>query len=142
MFLGRHAHTLDAKGRMAIPARFRDELAEGLVVTRGVDHCLAIYPMTAWNELAAKINALPVSDIDARTFRRMVFAEAIDLVLDAQGRILVPSELRAYAQIDRDAVVIGVHSFIEVWSPERWNTAREMFDEDGSAIVQRLAGLV
>jgi MraZ protein len=142
MFLGRHAHTLDAKGRMAIPARFRDELAEGLVVTRGVDHCLAIYPMTAWNELAAKINALPVSDIDARTFRRMVFAEAIDLVLDAQGRILVPSELRAYAQIDRDAVVIGVHSFIEVWSPERWNTARETFDEDGSAIVQRLAGLV
>ena len=142
MFLGRHAHTLDAKGRMAIPARFRDELADGLVVTRGVDHCLAIYPMTAWNELAAKINALPVSDIDARTFRRMVFAEAIDLVLDAQGRILVPSELRAYAQIDRDAVVIGVHSFIEVWSPERWNTARETFDEDGSAIVQRLAGLV
>src|SRR4051794_24090937 len=132
MFLGRHAHTLDAKGRMAIPARFRDELADGLVVTRGVDHCLAIYPMAAWNELAAKINALPVSDADARTFRRMVFAEAIDLVLDAQGRILVPSELRAYAQIDRDAVVIGVHSFIEVWSPERWNTAREAFDEDGS----------
>jgi MraZ protein len=142
MFLGRHAHTLDAKGRMAIPARFRDELADGLVVTRGVDHCLAIYPMAAWNELAAKINALPVSDADARTFRRMVFAEAIDLVLDAQGRILVPSELRAYAQIDRDAVVIGVHSFIEVWSPERWNTARETFDADGSAIVQRLAGLV
>ena len=72
----------------------------------------------------------------------MVFAEAIDLVLDAQGRILVPSELRAYAQIERDAVVIGVHSFIEVWSPERWNTARETFDADGSAIVQRLAGLV
>ena len=142
MFLGRHAHTLDAKGRMAIPARFRDELAEGLVVTRGVDHCLAIYPMAAWTELAAKINALPVSDADARTFRRMVFAEAIDLVPDGQGRILVPAELRAYAEIDRDAVVIGVHSFIEVWSPERWNTARETFDADGSAIVQRLAGLV
>ena len=142
MFLGRHAHTLDAKGRMAIPARFRDELGDGLVVTRGVDRCLSIYPILTWNELAANINALPVSDADARTFRRMVFAEAVDLMLDGQGRILLPPELRSYAGLDRDAVVIGVHSSIEVWSPERWNTAREAFDADGSEIVQRLAGLI
>ncbi len=142
MFLGRHAHTLDSKGRMAVPARFRDELADGLVVTRGVDHCLAIYPISQWNELAANIDALPVSDADARTFRRMIFAEAIDLVPDGQGRILIPPELRAFAGLEREAVVIGVHSFIEVWSPERWNAARETFDANGSAIVQRLAGLV
>lgn len=142
MFLGRHTHALDVKGRLAIPARFRDELASGLVVTRGVDQCLAIYPMSQWNELSAKINALPVSDADARTFRRMVFAEAMDLVPDGQGRILVSPELRSFAGIDREAIVIGVHSFVEVWSPERWNAARETFDADGAAIVQRLAGLV
>lgn len=142
MFLGRHAHTLDAKGRMAVPARFRDELAAGLIVTRGVDQCLAIYAVPEWDALAAKINALPIGDADARTFRRMMFAEAIDLVPDGQGRILIPPELRAFAGLEREAVVIGVHSFIEVWSPERWNAARETFDANGSAIVQRLAGLV
>src|SRR6476646_6450500 len=97
MFLGRHAHSLDAKGRMAIPARFRDELAEGLVLTRGVDRCLAIYPLARWSELSDRINALPVGDADARAFRRMIYSDAVDFVPDGQGRILIPAELREYA---------------------------------------------
>src|SRR5688572_23683374 len=106
MFLGRHAHNLDAKGRLAVPARFRDELASGVVLTRGIDRCLALYPMVAWQPLAEKVSALPITDPDARAFRRLVFAEAVDLALDAQGRILLPPELREYAGIEREAIVI------------------------------------
>lgn len=142
MFLGRHAHTVDAKGRMAVPARFRDALAEGLVLTRGIDRCLALYPMVAWQPLAEKISALPISDPDARTFRRLVFAEAVDLALDGQGRILLPPELRAYAGIDREALVVGVHTSVEIWSPERWAAVSAALDDDGSAVAQRLADLI
>lgn len=142
MFLGRHAHTVDAKGRMAVPARFRDALAEGLVLTRGIDRCLALYPLVAWQPLAEKISALPISDPDARTFRRLVFAEAVDLALDGQGRILLPPELRAYAGIDREALVVGVHTSVEIWSPERWAAVSAALDDDGSAVAQRLADLI
>ncbi len=125
MFLGRYNHTLDAKGRLAIPARFRDAVADGLVLTRGIDRCLALYPLAAWRPLAEKVSALPISDPDARNFRRMVFAEAADLALDAQGRILVPPELRRYAGLERDALVVGVDTAIEIWSPERWLAVSE-----------------
>lgn len=142
MFLGRYNHTLDAKGRLAIPARFRDAVAEGLVLTRGIDRCLALYPMAAWRPLAEKVSALPISDPDARNFRRMVFAEAADLTLDAQGRILIPPELRRYAGLEREALVVGVDTAIEIWSPERWQAVESVMDTDGAAIAQRLASLI
>jgi MraZ protein len=142
MFLGRHLHNLDAKGRIAIPARFRDALANGLVVTRGIDRCLALYPMSAWIPLAERVSSLPLSDPNARTFRRLVFAEAVDLELDSQGRILLPPELRDYAEIGRAAVVVGVDSFVEIWSPERWETQKAFIDADGAAIAERLASLI
>jgi len=142
MFLGRYAHTLDTKGRLAVPARFREELAGGVVLTRGIDRCLALYPMAAWRPLAEKVSALPISDPDARTFRRMVFAEAIDLELDGQGRILAPPDLRRYAEIERDAYVVGVNSSIEIWSPARWDAVTALIDNDGAAIAQRLASLI
>src|SRR5918997_1563447 len=142
MFLGRYNHTLDAKGRLAIPARFREALAEGLVLTRGIDRCLALYPLTAWRPLAEKVSALPISDPDARTFRRLVFAEAADLELDAQGRILLPPELRRYAGIEREAIVVGVNTSVEIWSPERWEAVNALMDEDGAAIAKRLATLI
>jgi len=142
MFLGRHAHSLDTKGRLAVPARFRDALAGGVVLTRGIDQCLALYPILAWEPLAEKVNALPLSDPDARAFRRLVFAEAVDLALDGQGRILVPPELRSYAGIDREAVVVGVNTYIEIWSPERWMAVALVIDHDGAGIAQRLATLI
>lgn len=142
MFLGRHAHAIDGKGRLAIPARFREELAGGMVVTRGIDRCLALYPLSAWEPLAAKVAALPTGDPDARDFRRMVFAEAADLVPDAQGRILLPPELRRFAGLDREALVIGVHTHVEVWSPEGWAALQARLDADGDAIARRLADLI
>jgi MraZ protein len=142
MFLGRYNHTLDVKGRLAIPARYREALAEGLVLTRGIDRCLALYPLAAWRPLAEKVSALPLSDPDARAFRRLVFAEAADLALDTQGRILVPPELRRYAGLERDAVIIGVDTALEIWSPERWQAVEAVMDADGAAIAQRLASLI
>ena len=142
MFLGRHAHNLDAKGRLAIPARFRDSLAEGVVLTRGIDRCLALYPLEAWRPLAEKVAALPLTDADARNFRRLVFAEAADLALDSQGRILIPPDLRRYAGIEREALVVGVDTSIEIWSPERWADVEASLDADGADIAQRLAVLL
>ena len=142
MFLGRYAHSLDAKGRLAIPARFRDELAAGLVLTRGIDRCLSLYPMAAWLPLAERVSALPLTDPDARNFRRMVFAEAVNLDLDGQGRILVPEELRRYGGLEREAVVVGVHTSVEIWSVERWEAVNAQMDEDGTAIAERLAALI
>jgi MraZ protein len=142
VFLGRHAHNLDAKGRLAIPARFREELAEGLVLTRGIDRCLALYPLAAWRPLAEKLAALPMTDADVRNFRRLVFAEAVDLTPDAQGRILVPPDLRRYAEIERETLVVGVDTSIEIWSPQRWAAVEASLDTDGVEIAQRLAALV
>ena len=142
MFLGRHAHAIDSKGRLAIPARFRDELAGGVVVTRGIDRCLSLYPMAAWEPLAATVAALPTGDPDARDFRRLVFAEAADLAPDAQGRVLLPPDLRRFAGLERDALVIGVHTHLEIWSPAAWEALQARLDADGDAIARRLADLI
>lgn len=142
MFLGRFEHNLDSKGRLALPARYRDRLAEGVVVTRGFDPCLLIYPMTAWEPLAERVSALSISDPDVRRLRRMLFAEATDLQLDRQGRILIPSELREYAGIEREGVVVGMHTFIEVWNPDEWGSQRDALDRDGAVIAERLAELI
>ena len=141
MFLGRYSHNLDAKGRLAIPAKFRAALAGGLVVTRGIDRCLSIYPLAAWQALAEKVSALSISDPDARQFRRMVFAEAVDEVPDGQGRILLPPELRRYAEIDREAVV-GMNTYLEIWNPARWDGLTATVEDEGVTIAQRLADLI
>lgn len=142
MFLGSHHHNLDTKGRLAIPARFRDELADGLVLTRGFDACIALYPLAAWETLAGRINELSIADADVRQFRRMVFAEAVDVQLDSQGRILIPAPLRAFAGIEREVVVIGVHSSVEIWSPARWSSISDNLDASSDEIATRLAGML
>ena len=142
MFLGRYAHSLDAKGRLAIPARFGEALAERLVLTRGIDRCLALYPMAAWRPLAERVSALPLSDPNARHFRRMVFAEAVDLELDSQGRILVPPELRRYAGLEREVIVVGVNTSIEIWSPGQWQAVNEVMERDSEEIAHALADMI
>lgn len=142
MFLGRFSHNLDAKGRLAIPAKFRGALADGLVVTRGIDRCLSVYPLTAWQVLAERISALSISDPDARQFKRMVFAEAMDEELDAQGRIVVPPELRRYAGIEREAIVVGMNTYVEIWDPARWSALSATVEDEGASIAQRLADLI
>lgn len=142
MFLGRFAHNLDAKGRLAIPARFRPSLEEGLVLTRGIDRCVTAYPMAVWEELAGRIGKLPMTDRNARQFRRMMFAEAANLDLDRQGRIVLPAELRAFAEIEREVMVVGVHTSFEIWAPERWRDMQASVDDESESIASHLADLL
>jgi MraZ protein len=131
MFVGEFNHTLDDKGRVTIPARFRPDLATGAVITRGMDGCLALYPNNAWDVLAEKVNALPVTDRRARDFRRFMFGSASEVVPDRQGRILIPAYLRQYAHVnDGEVTVVGNYSYIEIWNPETWQEQRQGVESD------------
>jgi MraZ protein len=121
MFLGEFVHTLDSKGRLTIPAKFRDRLAAGLVVTRNPsDRCLLLMPMSEWTKLSDKIKALPITDRRTSLLRRVLFSAAEDLKPDKQGRILVSQRLRDFAHIDGEAMVVGMDNFVELWAPDEW----------------------
>ena len=130
MFLGRFEHTIDDKGRITIPSKFRAELAEGLVVTQGIDDCLWLYPRDAWKALSEKIGALPLTDPKAREFRRQVFGGASDAVPDKQGRVNLPPYLRSYANIDNQAVITGLFDHCEIWNPESWQERQDVSHKD------------
>jgi MraZ protein len=125
MFLGEYTHSIDEKGRFTIPAKFRGELAAGLVVTRGLDKNLLVFAMSEWDDLAQKIARIPISDRSARAFSRRVFSGAVDLVPDKQGRILLPTTLREFANLGDEAVIIGMYNYAEIWNVEAWNPVRQ-----------------
>jgi MraZ protein len=133
MFLGEYTHTIDDKGRITIPAKFRDELEAGLVVTRGFDRNLMVFPMEQWEELAQRITARPLGDNSVRAFRRRVFSGASDLMPDRQGRIIVPQYLRDFAAIQSEVVIAGMYDYIEMWSAESWLTVRETIEDNDDA---------
>jgi MraZ protein len=141
MFLGEFAHSLDSKGRLAIPARFRLQLGEGAIVTRGLDGCLVIYPAQEWQDYAEKLDKLPSTQPDVRSFKRFIFSGATECEFDRQGRVLIPAFLREYAALDETAVVVGQYSKVEIWSQSRWDAARPKVEEDGEQIAERLSGL-
>jgi MraZ protein len=128
MFLGRHEHTIDAKSRLTIPAKFRGDLASGTVVTKGMDRCLFLFPMAEFERLAARIRELPITQEQTREFRRQMFADANDDIPDKQGRIIIPLYLREYAGVDNHVVVIGLDTYIEIWPAEAWKN-RETPDD-------------
>ena len=140
MFMGEYSHTIDAKGRLIIPSRFREQLGEEFVLTKGLDGCLSIYPMDEWTAFEEKLRALPLTNKNARTFSRFFVAGATTCELDKQGRILLPAALREYAGIEKDAVLVGMGSRIEIWSREAW-TAKNDFS-DIEEIAEDLGGLL
>ena len=125
MFMGEYQHAVDGKGRMIVPAKFREGLGERFVVTRGMDNCLFVYPLSEWNILEQKLKALPFTRSDARAFMRFFFSGAAECELDKQGRILIPNNLREHAKLLKDVVVIGVSNRVEVWSQEVWEQYSE-----------------
>jgi MraZ protein len=120
MFLGTHAPRLDDKGRLFLPAKFRDELLEGLVITRGQERCLYVWPMAEFVNLTEQMAQTPVTNKRVRDFMRMMFAGASDETPDKQGRVTIPSLLRAYAGLSRDCIVIGAMNRLEIWDAESW----------------------
>lgn len=133
MFLGEYTHTIDDKGRITIPARFRGELAAGLVVTRGFDQNLMVFTLSEWESLAEKIAARPLGDESVRAFRRRVFSGAVDLTPDRQGRIVLPQYLRDFAAIDSEVVIAGMFNYVELWSVESWQTVRASIEDNNDA---------
>ena len=120
MFMGEYNHTIDAKGRLIIPAKFREALGDEFVVTQGMDGCLFVFDNSEWQAFAEKLRSLPMMDKEVRQFTRFFLAGAASVEVDKQGRILIPPVLREFADITKDAVLIGVGSRIEIWSKDRW----------------------
>lgn len=141
MFLGEYAHSVDEKGRMIVPARFRTELGANFVVTRGLDHCLFVYPAAEWQALSDKLKALPLTKGDARSFARFLFSGASECELDKQGRILLPTSLREYAYIDKDVMVIGVSSRVEIWAGAEWRKYSAAAEADYEEIAENIVDL-
>ncbi len=142
MFLGEFAHTIDDKGRLTIPARFRDELAGGLVITRGLDGCLWAYTRSEWEKVAEKISQLPTTtNPAARNFARFMFSSAFDSIPDRQGRILIPQNLRDYATIGSETVIIGVMNRLEIWAPDRWSEVMAEVEKEPETFVAQLQDL-
>jgi len=130
MFLGAFEHTLDNKGRITLPAKFRAELAQGVVITRGLDRCLFLFPLVEWAPLAQRISALPLTNSDARNLRRLMFSEAGDVIPDRQGRILIPAYLREYANLNSQVIITGLDTYIEIWNAEAWYKLKAQAEKD------------
>jgi MraZ protein len=133
MFLGEYTHVIDDKGRLTIPAKYRALVAQGLVVTRGFDQNLMLFPLDGWEELAARIAQRPLSDESVRAFRRRVFSGAVDLSPDRQGRILLPQYLRDFAGINGEVVIAGMFNYMEIWGVEAWQNVRTSIEDNNDA---------
>jgi MraZ protein len=135
MFMGQFQHSLDSKGRLIIPSKFRELLGESFILTKGLDRCLFVYPKDEWAMLEQKLKTLPFTQKDARAFIRFFFSGAVETEIDRQGRILIPPQLREHARIDKDVVIIGVSNRAEIWSQEEW----EAYSREAAVSYEEIA---
>lgn len=142
MFIGEFRHTLDEKGRLAIPVKFRADLAAGAVITRGLDRSLFLYPKTEWDKLASKLAGLPMGQADTRAFARLMLAGAMDVEIDKSGRVTIPEYLRKYAGVSKDVVVTGLYDRLEIWDEASWQEYSSRTERDSNDIAERLGSLV
>ena len=135
MFIGEYEHSVDAKGRLIMPAKLRDEIGDSFIVTKGLDGCLFAYSKNEWTAFEEKLSALPLSSKNARDFTRFFLSGAIECEIDKQGRFLITSNLRDFAGLEKDVVIIGVNTRIEIWSKEKW----EKYNSDDNINVDEIA---
>ncbi|HLS61264.1 MAG TPA: division/cell wall cluster transcriptional repressor MraZ [Virgibacillus sp.] len=138
MFMGEFQHNIDMKGRIIVPAKFREGLGERFIVTRGLDKCLFVYPLDEWGIMEEKLKKLPLTKKDARSFTRFFFSGAVECEVDKQGRINIPPPLRTYASLNKECVVIGVSNRIEFWSSENWDEYFNDSEESFADIAENL----
>lgn len=141
MFIGEFQHSVDEKGRLAIPGKFRAELKTGAVVTRGLDNCLFLYTKKEWSKLATKLAGLPLSQSNSRAFARLMLAGAMDVTLDGQGRVLIPEYLRSFAKFDKEIVVAGLYDRLELWDKDAWEQYKKNTEKDSAIIAEQLGAL-
>lgn len=130
MLIGEYEHSVDVKGRLIMPAKLRDEIGYKFIATKGLDGCLFVFPLKEWEIFQEKLRALPVSDKNARNFTRFFFAGATECEIDKQGRFLLSSNLREFAGLDKDVIIIGMNSRLEIWSKEKWQQCDENISAD------------
>ena len=140
MFLGEYRHNLDYKGRIAVPKKFRNGLAGGAVLTKGLDGCLFLYPKPEWERLTSRLRELPITQADTRAFERYLFGGATEVAFDNLGRIKIPEYLLTYASLDKEAVVTGILERIEIWAQERWNKLAKKLESKGEEVAEKLGG--
>lgn len=141
MLMGEYNHTIDAKGRLIVPAKFREVLGDEFVVTKGLDNCLFVYPNDEWQKFEEKLQTLPLTNKNARQFTRFFLAGAASVEVDKQGRILLPSVLREFAGLEKDVVLVGVASRIEIWSKDRWLQSISTYDDDMDEVAANMESL-
>lgn len=139
MFIGEFSHNLDDKNRLMMPSKFRGALSDGLVVTRGLDGCLWLYPKAEFQKLAEEISKLPVTQKNSRDFSRLMLSGAMDLELDKIGRFVLPSYLKEYSNIKKEIVMAGVYNRIEIWPTETWKSFKGEMEKNSSEIAESLA---
>ena len=141
MLIGQYEHTIDNKKRLALPAKFRGELGDKVIITRGIEGCLAVYTETEWKIMSDKLGALTISQAEARSFTRMILAGAMEVSLDKLGRILVPDYLKEYSGLKKNVVICGLSNRLEIWDSEKWEAYKKEAEKGVDEIVSKLGGL-
>ena len=136
--MGEYQHTIDEKGRIIIPAKFREALGASFIITRGLDNCLFVYPREEWNQLEQRLKSLPSMAANARAFARLLFSGACECEWDKQGRVNVPAHLREYARLEKDCTVIGVSARVEIWDKATWEEYSRKSQESFNEIAEKL----
>ena len=141
MLIGQYEHTIDNKKRLALPAKFRGELGDKVIITRGIENCLVVYTEKEWQIMSGKLSSLPISQIEARSFARIILAGAMEVCLDKLGRILIPDYLKDYAGLKKNVVICGLSTRLEVWDETKWETYKKKAEKDVDELVSKLGPL-
>ena len=138
MLIGEYKHTLDPKKRLSLPSKWRKELGSELVITRGLDNCLFVYPLKEWEKITEKISELPLGQADTRSFNRFFLSGAIEVEVDSVGRILVPDYLKEFGKLESSVVLAGIYNRIEIWDEKRWETYKSSIEQQADALAEKL----
>ncbi len=143
MFIGEYEHSVDAKGRVIMPAKLRDDIGEKFIITKGLDGCLFAYSLEEWSNFESKLKTLPLTNKNARDFVRFFLSGAVDCEIDKQGRFLIPNNLRTYATLEKEINIIGVGNRIEIWNREKWEkySSEENISADDIAENMTMLGI-
>jgi len=138
MFIGEYTHTVDDKKRISLPSKFRKEVGKTIVITRGLDNCLFLYPVPEWKKIAERLAELGMSQADRRGLNRFMLSGAVETSVDSIGRILIPEHLKDFAGLQSKVVFAGVHNRIEIWNDKRWNTYKKQIEKQADMLAERL----
>lgn len=141
MLIGEYRHTMDEKNRLSLPAKFRKEMGKKIIITRGLDRCLFVYPVAEWKKFSEQLAGLSIGSAEGRAFSRAILGGATEVDVDASGRILVGDHLKSYAELQTKVVVAGIHNRIELWNEESWNKYTTSVEKEANVLAQKLADI-